>query len=102
MNRTTNPLIQIISEKRMRKVLAEKRGTGKAIKKKSPKPNLRDLRKEKRTQVVSKRVINADNSFANLSRDTLNGISFINLCKGGKLKEMNLKVFTRNQQGATN
>lgn len=46
--RTTDPLIQRILEKRMRNVLAEKRRTGKVLKNKSPKPNLRDLRKEKR------------------------------------------------------
>ena len=45
MNRTTDPLIQIISEKRLRKNLAEKRRTGKSSKRKSLKPNLRDLRK---------------------------------------------------------
>lgn len=48
MNRTTDPLVQIVSEKRMRKVLAEKRRTGKPFKRKSPKPNLRDLRNAER------------------------------------------------------
>ena len=48
MNRTTDPLIQITSEKRMRKVLAEKHSTGKSLRKKSLKPNLRDLKREKR------------------------------------------------------
>ena len=48
MNRTTDPLVQIISEKRMRESLAEKRRTGKAPKRKSPKPNLRDLKKGER------------------------------------------------------
>ena len=48
MNRATDPLIQIISEKRMRNVLAEKRRTGKLFKNKSPKFNLRDLKKGKR------------------------------------------------------
>ena len=48
MNRATDPLIPIILEKRMRNVLTEKRRTGKAFKNKSPKPNLRDLKKVKR------------------------------------------------------
>lgn len=48
MNKTTNPLVQIISEKRMRKVLAEKRRKGKSFKNKSHKPNLRDLKKEEK------------------------------------------------------
>lgn len=48
MKRTTDPLIQIISEKRMRNVLSEQHRTGKSLKKKSPKPNLRDLKREKR------------------------------------------------------
>lgn len=49
MNRTTDPLIQIILEKRMRNVLAEKRRKGKSFKTKTPKPNLRDLKKGRRT-----------------------------------------------------
>jgi len=48
MNRTTDTLIQIISEKRMRNVLAKKRRTAKSFKNKSHKPNLRDLKKEKK------------------------------------------------------
>lgn len=48
MNRTTDPLSQLISEKRMRDVLAKKRRTGKSLKNKSPKPNFRDLKKGKR------------------------------------------------------
>lgn len=46
MNRTTDPLVQNISEKRMRESLAERRRTGKPFKRKSHKPNLRDLKKE--------------------------------------------------------
>ena len=49
MNRTTDPLIQIILEKRMRNVLVEKRRTGKSFKTKTPKTNLRDLKKGRRT-----------------------------------------------------
>lgn len=49
MNRATDPLIQIILEKRMRNVLAEKRRKGKSFKNKTPKPNLRDLKKGRRT-----------------------------------------------------
>ena len=48
MNKTTDPLVRIILEKRMRKNIVEKRRTGKSFKNKSPKPNLKDLRKEKR------------------------------------------------------
>ena len=48
MYRTTDPLIQTISEKRMRIVLSEKRRTGKYLKRKSLKPNLRDLKKDER------------------------------------------------------
>lgn len=48
MNRTTDPLVPIISEKRMRNVLDKKRRTGKSSKNKSVKPNLRDLNKGKR------------------------------------------------------
>lgn len=47
MNKTTDPLIQIILEKRMRKNIVKKRRTGKSFKNKSPKPNLRDLKKKK-------------------------------------------------------
>ena len=43
MTKTTDPLVQIISEKRMREKLAEKRKI-KSFKRK--KPNLRDLKKE--------------------------------------------------------
>lgn len=46
MNKTTDPLIQIILEKRMRKSLAEKQRVCKLSKRKSYKPNLRDLKKE--------------------------------------------------------
>lgn len=48
MNKTKDTLIQIISEKRMRKVLAEKRRTGKSFRDKVHKPNLRELKKEER------------------------------------------------------
>ena len=48
MNKATNPLAQIILEKRMRKHLAEKRRTGKPFKRKSSKPNLRDFKNEER------------------------------------------------------
>lgn len=47
MNRTTDPLVQTISEKRMRNVLAEKRRTGKSFKNKSFKPDLRNLKRKK-------------------------------------------------------
>ena len=64
MDKATNPLIQIISEKRMREVQAERHRTGKSFKRKSPKSNLRDLKKEERKWVVRKRVIIVDNSFS--------------------------------------
>lgn len=47
MIRTTDPLVKIILEKRMRKRIVEMQRTGK-LKNKSTKPNLRDFRKEKR------------------------------------------------------
>ena len=48
MNKTTDPLIQIILEKRIKKRIVEMQRTGKSLKNKSPKPNLRNLKKEKR------------------------------------------------------
>ena len=48
MNKTTDPLVQIILEKRMRKRIVEMQRTGKSFKNKSPKPDLRDFRKQKR------------------------------------------------------
>ena len=48
MNKTTDPLVQIILEKRMRKHITEKRRTGKSFKNESHKPNLRDLKKEQK------------------------------------------------------
>lgn len=46
MNKTTDPLVSIILEKRMRKYLAEKRRRGKSFKTTSHKPNLRDVKKK--------------------------------------------------------
>lgn len=46
MTKTTDPLVQIISEKRMRKNLSEKRRTSKSFKNKSIKPNLRGAKKK--------------------------------------------------------
>ena len=48
MDKAANHLNQIISEKRMRKVLAGRHRTGKTFKHKSSKPNFRDLKKEER------------------------------------------------------
>lgn len=46
MNKTTDPLIEIILEKRVRKRIIEKQRIRQVIQKKSPKPNLRDFRKK--------------------------------------------------------
>ena len=48
MHTTTDPLVQIILEKRLRKKIVEMQRTGKSLKNKSSKPNIRDLRKGKR------------------------------------------------------
>ena len=45
MTKTTDPLVDIILEKRMRKKIVEKQRTGKSFKRQFPKPNLRDLKK---------------------------------------------------------
>lgn len=64
MDKATNPLSQIVSERRMRIVLAERHRTAKSFKHRSSKPNFRDLKKEERKWVVRKRVIIVDNSFS--------------------------------------
>ena len=48
MDKATNPLSQIVSERRMRIVLAERHRTAKSFKHRSSKPNFRDLKKEER------------------------------------------------------